>query len=115
MLTVGGAISGYSDIGSARSTNTPAMVMMIASTAAKIGRSMKKWEKRMMEDLRVLRHGRHRCPGHDQTAGDDATHQRPTGRRRLGSRSAGSRRPPPDARTDWPARRSPRDRSAPTP
>ena len=48
MLTVGGAISGYSEIGRARSTSAPAMVMMIDSTAAKIGRSMKKCEKRML-------------------------------------------------------------------
>src|SRR5271166_5488152 len=47
MLTVGGAISGYSEIGRARSTSTPAMVRMIDSTAAKIGRSMKKWVKRI--------------------------------------------------------------------
>src|SRR5947207_2540890 len=47
MLTVGGAISGYSEIGSARSTSRPAIVMMIDSTAAKIGLSMKKCEKRM--------------------------------------------------------------------
>ena len=59
MLTVGGAISGYSDIGNARSTNAPAMVMMIARTAAKIGRSMKKWEKRTVVTLgeRCNRHG----------------------------------------------------------
>ena len=47
MLTVGGAISGYSETGRARCTSAPAMVMMIDSTAAKIGRSMKKCEKRM--------------------------------------------------------------------
>ena len=48
MLTVGGAISGYSEIGSARSTSTPAIVRMIDRTAAKIGRSMKKCEKRIL-------------------------------------------------------------------
>src|SRR3974390_2391621 len=47
MLTVGGAISGYSETGRARCTIAPAMVRRIDSTAAKIGRSMKKWERRM--------------------------------------------------------------------
>src|SRR5689334_17046438 len=51
MLTVGGAISGYSVTGSARSTSAPVMVSRIDSTAAKIGRSMKKWEKRMRRSL----------------------------------------------------------------
>src|SRR5690348_15870160 len=42
MLTVGGAISGYSETGSTRCTIAPAIVRRIDSTAAKIGRSMKK-------------------------------------------------------------------------
>src|SRR5262245_13753196 len=42
ILTVGGAISGYSETGSPRCTIAPAIVRMIDSTAAKIGRSMKK-------------------------------------------------------------------------
>ena len=47
MFTVGGAISGYSAIGSVRCAMAPMMRMMMESTAAKIGRSMKKWGKRM--------------------------------------------------------------------
>src|SRR5258706_11633619 len=39
--TVGGTISGYSLIGSTGIANIPAAVMRIASTVAKIGRSMK--------------------------------------------------------------------------
>jgi hypothetical protein len=46
-LIVGGAISGYSETGRARWTIAPAIVRMIDSTAAKIGRSMKKCESRM--------------------------------------------------------------------
>ncbi len=47
MLTVGGAISGYSAIGSVRCAMAPMMRMMIDRTEAKIGRSMKKWGKRI--------------------------------------------------------------------
>ena len=47
MLTVGGAISGYSAIGRLRWAIRPTMVISTDSTVAKIGRSMKKWEKRM--------------------------------------------------------------------
>src|ERR1700730_278001 len=46
--TVGGAISGYSLIGSARNDMAPTSVRMIAMTAANIGRSMKKSESRMV-------------------------------------------------------------------
>ena len=42
--TTGGAISGYCAIGSARIAARPASTMKIESTAAKIGRSMKKRE-----------------------------------------------------------------------
>src|ERR1700690_2667472 len=42
--TVGGTISGYSVIGSDGMASRPAVVMMIASVVAKIGRSMKKAE-----------------------------------------------------------------------
>ena len=42
--TVGGTISGYSLIGSAGIASRPATVMMMASTVAKIGRSMKNEE-----------------------------------------------------------------------
>ena len=50
MFTVGGAISGYSAIGSVRCAMAPMMRMMIERTAAKIGRSMKKWGKRIAID-----------------------------------------------------------------
>ncbi len=43
-LTTGGAISGYCAIGSTRIEASPASTMKIDSTAAKIGRSMKKRE-----------------------------------------------------------------------
>src|SRR5688572_15027917 len=43
-VTTGGAISGYCAIGSTRIAASPAMTMKIESTAAKIGRSMKKRE-----------------------------------------------------------------------
>src|SRR5438552_4131015 len=42
IVTVGGAISGYCATGSTCEAIRPASVMMIAITAAKIGRSMKK-------------------------------------------------------------------------
>ncbi len=42
MFTVGGAISGYSAIGSAAPAITPTIVRITESTVAKIGRSMKK-------------------------------------------------------------------------
>src|SRR5580704_1126117 len=45
--TVGGAISGYSLIGSARNDMAPTSVRMIAMPAANIGRSIKKCESRM--------------------------------------------------------------------
>src|SRR3990172_7945185 len=41
MVTVGGAISGYCAIGRMREAISPASVMMIAMTDAKIGRWMK--------------------------------------------------------------------------
>src|ERR1700730_8708921 len=50
--TVGGAISGYSVIGSARSEMYPTSVRMIEITPAKIGRSTKKWENRIGLPLR---------------------------------------------------------------
>src|SRR6185295_19284407 len=43
-VTTGGAISGYCAIGSTRIAASPASTMKIESTAAKIGRSMKKRE-----------------------------------------------------------------------
>src|SRR6185312_8705582 len=47
MLTVGGAISGYSAIGRKFSEINPRIVMIIETTEAKIGRSMKKWLRRI--------------------------------------------------------------------
>ena len=47
MLTVGGAMSGYSATGRPRWAMKPTITMMTESTEAKIGRSMKKCEKRM--------------------------------------------------------------------
>jgi hypothetical protein len=55
MLTVGGAISGYSAIGRVRCAINPMIVMMIASTDAKIGRSIKKREKRIRISTQELR------------------------------------------------------------
>src|SRR5512141_3243630 len=43
-VTVGGAISGYWAIGRILAATRPAMTMMIASTLAKIGRSMKNFD-----------------------------------------------------------------------
>src|ERR1700746_4210046 len=45
--TVGGAMSGNSEIGNAGKEMKPTSVRMIETTAAKIGRSMKKCEGRM--------------------------------------------------------------------
>jgi hypothetical protein len=47
MLTVGGTISGYSEIGSDCCAIAPAIVRISESTVAKTGRSMKKWESRI--------------------------------------------------------------------
>ncbi len=58
METVGGAISGYSAIGSVRITTAPAIVSSTESTVAKIGRSMKKWAKRNMEAVLSGKGGR---------------------------------------------------------
>ncbi len=43
--TVGGTTSGYSEIGSWKTETAPARKMRTEMTPAKIGRSMKKWEK----------------------------------------------------------------------
>src|ERR1700733_2379224 len=51
--TVGGAMSGNSETGSARNEMMPTSVRMIESTAAKIGRSIKKWEKRIVYSLKA--------------------------------------------------------------
>ncbi len=42
IVTVGGEISGYCEIGSTREATSPAMTKMMAMTDAKIGRAMKK-------------------------------------------------------------------------
>src|SRR5256885_14150217 len=47
MTTVGGAISGYCATGNVGYAMTPKITMSVDSTAAKIGRSMKKCGKRM--------------------------------------------------------------------
>ena len=47
MLITGGAISGYCAIGSRVKATAPRITNTIDSTAAKIGRSMKKWEIRI--------------------------------------------------------------------
>src|SRR5260370_32430849 len=46
-LTTGGAISGYWATGSCPTDTAPTMTKTIETTAAKIGRSMKKWERRI--------------------------------------------------------------------
>src|SRR5262249_43456503 len=46
-LTTGGAISGYWATGNRPTATTPRMTKTIETTAAKIGRSMKKWERRI--------------------------------------------------------------------
>src|SRR5215212_5837685 len=57
-LTVGGAISGYSETGRPNWAMPPTIRMMIDRTEAKIGRSMKKWEKRMGWELGLLGAGK---------------------------------------------------------
>jgi hypothetical protein len=44
---VGGAISGYCVTGSVKYATAPMMVRKVETTTAKIGRSMKKWDRRM--------------------------------------------------------------------
>src|SRR5690242_941668 len=56
--TEGGTTSGYSLIGSVSIAIRPAMKITIESTAAKIGRSMKKRDRRMVLTLRDGRVGR---------------------------------------------------------
>src|SRR3977135_3264568 len=46
-LTTGGAISGYWATGNRPTDTAPTMTKTIETTAAKIGRSMKKWERRI--------------------------------------------------------------------
>ena len=88
IFTVGGAISGYSEIGSDLCAMAPAIVRRIERTAAKIGRSMKKWENR----IAILgRHGLVSSTAAAMTPSCGATGH-------------------PAARTDWRFRRSRPDR-----
>src|SRR5260221_3227996 len=74
MLAVGGAMSGYSGAGRRNWAMPPTIRIMSDRTEAKIGRSMKKWEKRMMaycaalfrlgDDLALLRHDLGAGPHH---------------------------------------------------
>src|SRR5512135_3138745 len=88
MVTVGGEMSGYWDTGREKLAITPASVMMIASTLAKIGRSMKKREKLpTLPGLRLHDHPRPQL--HEvvddhpvaflETAGDDRVGVDPAG------------------------------------
>src|SRR5260370_3530565 len=52
-LTTGGAMSGYCATGSRPTDTTPTMTKTIETTAAKIGRSMKKWERRMRDSRSI--------------------------------------------------------------
>src|ERR1700730_11745542 len=64
-LTTGGAISGYWATGSRPTDTAPTMTKTMDTTAAKIGRSMKKWERRMCGTRSIgvdLRAG-NRCRG----------------------------------------------------
>src|SRR4030095_2646621 len=63
MTTVGGAISGYCAIGSTCDAISPASVMMIEMTPAKIGRLMKNCENDIVDRLLVRGLGRRRRAG----------------------------------------------------
>src|SRR5580700_6287426 len=66
--TVGGTISGYSLMGSDGMANNPATAMMIASTDAKIGRSMNTEEMFMRSLPLVRRHSRRLLVGDRRVA-----------------------------------------------
>src|ERR1700728_221999 len=53
-LMIGGAISGYCAIGRRENDTAPKITKTIETTAAKIGRSMKKCEMRMLRDQSAL-------------------------------------------------------------
>src|SRR5262245_52097922 len=55
MTTVGGAISGYCATGNVGYATTPKITINVDTTAAKIGRSMKKCGKRMAAPLLLFR------------------------------------------------------------
>src|SRR5688500_6656168 len=63
--TIGGVTSGYSEIGSAGSDNRPATKISAERTPAKIGRSMKNFEKFMAvsQSLKEAIRHRRRRPG----------------------------------------------------
>src|SRR3954454_5402857 len=78
--TNGGAISGYCAKGSRVSVTAPTITMTTDKTTAKIGRSMKKRDRRMLVDTRRRGGGRgglrvrgHLCsrPGADESVDDD--------------------------------------------
>ena len=76
--TDGGTTSGYSLIGSANIAIRPAMKMTIDSTAAKIGRSMKKRENCIGSALRgadVAGIGHHRWPASEPPSSGPDPHQ----------------------------------------
>ena len=54
-LMIGGAISGYCATGSRENDTPPRITNTIETTAAKIGRSMKKCEMRIQETFRRVR------------------------------------------------------------
>src|SRR5215470_526449 len=65
-LTTGGAISGYWATGNRPTATAPRMTKTIETTAAKIGRSMKKWERRIRGSRSIgvdLRAGGRCCSG----------------------------------------------------
>src|ERR1044071_1449838 len=83
--TPGGAISGYCAIGSRGTAISPTITMTTARTAAKIGRSMKKCERRMSVDFRLCGDGRRGLrmrrdlgarPRADQSVDDDVVVRR---------------------------------------
>src|SRR6202521_4995350 len=53
-LMIGGAVSGYCATGSRENDTPPRITKMIETTAAKIGRSMKKCEMRIVSDQPAL-------------------------------------------------------------
>src|SRR5690348_13070205 len=59
-LMIGGAISGYCAIGRRENETPPRMTKTIETTAAKIGRSIKKCEMRISVHSRVIRAWRRR-------------------------------------------------------
>src|SRR5215472_15546023 len=69
-LIVGGAISGYWATGSRVNDTPPTITNTIETTAAKIGRSMKKWEIRMCHGLNSSPAARRVMPAEHLPAAD---------------------------------------------